>query len=322
MNLVLVDTSNYIYAGSKNLWVNRGFIKDSFVEASAPCGGMAYVLNPLFEHNLDKDVVVYCIDSPPMYKRMIHEKYFQGGYKGNRKAPEKDIILQKKYIPEMLEFIGANVIKAEGYEADDIIASLIHYYKDDFEKIYIHTKDSDLYYLVDEKVEVLPLTKQGNLQNNRYGSKNYSNGKHIKLDNWRESVRKGILCPWNILTLLKILDGESGDNVPAVSNTMGHKIISNISRDEYPSCADNEYLRKRILEITNNDEHVRAVVDLIMPIILPYDAVQLYESDLNITRLMNIAKLCHSGWAQSWNYTNEEECNKFIDTYVTEYVCG
>lgn len=130
MNLHLFDTSEYIYSGSRNLWILRGGMQtdSGYVDASLPCGSLAYVLNTFEEWGGENEVLVHCIDSPPTYKRALHEKYFSGGYKGNRSTPTPEITVQKKMVPEMLEMIGANTVTAPGYEADDIIASIVKYY--------------------------------------------------------------------------------------------------------------------------------------------------------------------------------------------------
>jgi len=176
MNLHLFDTSEYIYSGSRNLWILQGCaeVNGSFADAALPCGSLAYILNTFFEWGGENEVLVYCMDTPPMYKRALHEKFFTGGYKGGRKAPDIEIQVQKPMVDEMLGLIGANVVSVQGYEADDVIASMVKYYKDDFDKIYIHAKDSDLFYLVDEQVEILPLARKG-------AQKNLYNGKHLSL---------------------------------------------------------------------------------------------------------------------------------------------
>lgn len=323
MNLHLFDTSEYIYSGSKNLWILRGGMHtaEGFVDASLPCGSLAYVLNTFEEWGGENEVLVHCIDSPPVYKRALHEKYFFGGYKGNREAPPKEITIQKQMVPEMLNMIGANVVIAPGYEADDIIASLVKYYKSDFDKIYIHAKDSDLFYLVDEKVEILPLAGGFKiLQENYISSKNSYNGRHIYLENWGRSVTKKFDCPRNILTLLKILDGERGDNIPAVSNEIGHIIVDTLDRSDYPRCGDNEFLREHIKTVTNDDERTMAIVDLIQPVILPFKDVELYESELDRTKFMNMAALCKCKYAHSWKYTASEECEAFVNKYLQIYL--
>ena len=323
MNLHLFDTSEYIYSGSRNLWILRGGMQtdSGYVDASLPCGSLAYVLNTFEEWGGENEVLVHCIDSPPTYKRALHEKYFSGGYKGNRSTPTPEITVQKKMVPEMLEMIGANTVTAPGYEADDIIASIVKYYHDDFEKIYIHAADSDLFYLVDEKVEILPLAGGfDSLQKNYSNNKKISPGRHIYLENWTSFVRKGKTCPRNVLTLFKILDGERGDNVPAVSYEMGMKIVDSIPHSEYPLCGDNEYLREKIKIAVNNDEMVMAVTDLIMPVILPFKDVEIFESDLDMTKFMNMAALCKCKYAHSWKYTANEECEAFINKYLQIYL--
>lgn len=318
MNLHLFDTSEYIYSGSRNLWILRGCMQTplGFIDASLPCGSLAYVLNTFFEWQEDDDVLVYCLDSPPKYKRELHEKYFEGGYKGNRQPPPKEIIVQKAMVKEMLNMLQANTVCVEGYEADDIIASMVKYYKDDFDKIYIHAKDSDLFYLVEKTVEIMPLDNPKSGQIKKFSR----NGKHIYLENWREEVKKGILCPWNVLTLFKILDGEKSDNIPAVSSVQGNIIVSNLPRSEYPKCGNNVLLRNYIKDVTNADPRTMAIVDLIQPVILPFEDVEIYETEINTTMLMNFAALCKCKYAHNWEYTKSLECEIFVNKYLNMYI--
>ena len=320
MILRLVDVSEFIYSGSKSAFIDMGLhtTRDGkYEECTLPCGGIGYLLNIFFDWNNEDTVIVFCIDSPPTYKRMLFENHFDGYYKGNRPPAPKEITVQKKIVVDVLEAINANYIIAEGYEADDIIASMVYYYHDDFDKIYIHAKDSDLFYLVDDIVEIMPLS---NSVKNFGGKKFYSNGKHITLDNWNKEVKKGIICPRNILTLYKILDGEPGDNIPAVSYKMGKKIVDNLPKSDYPKCGDNKFLRDYILNVTNNDETVRAIVDLIQPVILPEQSVSLYNEDINKTELMNFATLFKSSHAPSWKATESQVYKDVISKYMNMYL--
>lgn len=326
MNLHLFDTSEYIYSGSRNLWILRGCIQtgDSFVDASLPCGGLAYVLNSFFEWGGDNEVLVYCLDSPPEYKRALYSQFFNGSYKGSRPAPPKEISIQKAMTAEMLEMIGAETVCVQGYEADDVIASLVRYYKDDFDKVYIHTKDSDLFYLVDSTVEIMPLDNPGSgqLQKTLPQQKKFRNGRHIHMGNWGNEVKKGIVCPWNVITLFKILDGEKSDNVPAVPERFGRIIVSNLPKSDYPRCGDNMFLRNYIRTVTNNEPQVMAVTDLIQPVILPFESVEIYEAGMNNTMFMDFAALCRCKYARQWDYTKNPKCEMFVDKYMGMYLEG
>lgn len=320
MNLRLVDTYELLYSGSKDKWIMRGMVKNAegkYVENVLPCGGITYLLNFINEWQTDDDVLVFCVDSPPTYKRMLFENHFEGRYKGNRPPAPKEIKLQKQMVLDVLDAIGANYVVAESYEADDIIASMVHYYHDNFEKIFIHAKDSDLFYLVDEKVEIMPLSKETVKISKT--EKKFRNGKHISLDNWSQSVKKGIICPRNVLTLFKILDGEPGDNIPPVPRELGFTIVNNLPKSDYPKCGDNKFLRDYILDVTNNNETVKAIVDLIQPVILPYSTVELSINDFNNTVYMDFAALCECKWKFNWQYTNNDKCEEIVNKYLRIY---
>lgn len=324
MNLHLFDVSEYTYSGSRNLWILRGCTQtaDGFVDAALPCGSLAYVLNTFFEWGGEAELLVYCLDSPPLYKRRLHERFFKGGYKGGRQTPPKEIIVQKAMVAEMLRMIGVSVVQVPDYEADDIIASIIKYYKEDFSKIYIHAKDSDLFYLVDETVEIMPLDnpKGGCGSGSSTSQKKFRNGKHIYLDNWRDEVKRGISCPWNVLTLFKILDGEPGDNIPQVYKNFGDLIVDNLPKSDYPKCGDNVFLRKYIQTVTNNDARTMAVTDLVQPVILPYKAVEIFEPEVDEAMFMNFAALSKCKYAHNWDYTESTVCEEYVNKHMGRYL--
>ena len=68
------------------------------------------------------------------------------------------------------------VVAHAGYEADDIIYSAVKKYYDRYDKIHIYTGDSDMAFLIDEKVDICPAS---------------SRAKHITRDNYEEIAIRG-----------------------------------------------------------------------------------------------------------------------------------
>lgn len=325
MVLHLFDTSQYIYSGSKDFTISRGIVEDEgkYRPLEIPCGGLAYVLNAFTEWGGSESEMVFCVDKTPTVKRSLFEAKLPGfgRYKGERPVANKDIVLQKQMVGEMLEQIGVNVVCVEGYEADDVIASLVKYYKDSYERIYIHSKDSDLFYLVDKNVEIQPLNVVPNYAI-PFGAKrkNIPNGKHITIDNWEREVTIGNEpCSYDIITLLKMCLGEPSDNIPAVSENMASLIMKNLPKDYYVKCGDNDFVRKYVLDVTNGDEFTKTVLDLIQPVILRYETVELYENELNKDIFRAYAKACSNKYARTWAVREipivEETINKYITIY-------
>ena len=327
MILRLFDVSQYIYAGmNKDNKVVQG-VEDRgglIVPREMPAGGLAFLLEELEHYKNENTTLVCCIDSPPTFKRELYDKEipFGGGYKGNRPAKVPAISIQRKAVYEILKHIGYNTIKVDGYEADDIIASLVKYYKDSYEKIYIHSKDSDLYYLVDTNVECMPIGYK-NLYVGRGDNRSYvrsTGGKHITRSNWSEQVMTGYVVPWNTLTLNKMAKGESGDNIPPVPKETMNKIFKAIPASLAPSCGDNDFLRKLIHEITNSDPTTITIMELIMPLIIRYDSVMLYDEDINTDVLdfymREFGMRNPISTAPTRNSLGEDILNKYINMYM------
>src|SRR5690349_5274549 len=79
-------------------------------------------------------------------------------YKATRQQAPSDLSLQKKQIKEFAEKIGLYQLAKDGYEADDLLASLAIDYKD--HPIVIVTPDKDLRQLVSEHVIIFDPFKQ------------------------------------------------------------------------------------------------------------------------------------------------------------------
>ena len=100
--------------------------------------------------NAGADLVAICIDSPP-YKR----KAIDPEYKAHREKAPEVMHEQLRQTIAALDADGRHVLGAEGYEADDIIATVCaHGTLSEVTEIVIHTSDKDLMQLVDPKGRV------------------------------------------------------------------------------------------------------------------------------------------------------------------------
>jgi DNA polymerase-1 len=76
------------------------------------------------------------------------------GYKGNRPEPPPNLIAQLPYIRRVLEVLNVTVLELQGYEADDLIATLCKKVKDAQCEITVVSGDKDLMQLVGERVRL------------------------------------------------------------------------------------------------------------------------------------------------------------------------
>lgn len=80
-------------------------------------------------------------------------------YKAQRPKTPDLLIQQLPYIKKLVEALGMKVLEVEGYEADDIIATLAVKGLPLFDEIFIVTGDKDMLQLVNEKIKVWRIVK-------------------------------------------------------------------------------------------------------------------------------------------------------------------
>ncbi|MFQ5845028.1 MAG: DNA polymerase I, partial [Planctomycetota bacterium] len=76
-------------------------------------------------------------------------------YKAHRPPPPEDLILQLPYVRRVCEVLRVPVIEKDGFEADDLIATLAEKAKATGHDVIVVTSDKDLFQLVDEHVRIL-----------------------------------------------------------------------------------------------------------------------------------------------------------------------
>lgn len=306
--LHLFDVSQYIHSGVQHLTVGEGLTTiDGVMRAmEMPCAGITNLLNTYLEYQKLKDVsVLFCFDSPPTVKRELHESLFHGeGYKGKRKAKEAHIVVQLEMAYEIFLQIGIPCIKVDSYEADDLIASVVGEYQEAFDRIVIHSRDSDLFYLVTDNVEVAPVLRTG---------------KRINRSNWEDTVITGYSVPYNLLTICKMRDGEQGDNIPAVHVEPMNKILRQLPERRYRECGDNEFLRDYIVDVVGKEDvRTIGIFDLIAPRIL--SGIELYEDESNDRLLTAYAIEMHCSKYRSYCRILDEGVSETLRRYIDKYI--
>ena len=82
-------------------------------------------------------------------KKKLKRSYINPTYKQNRKKHTNDDFGRFKKDAEMLvNLLWLDVLRVSGAEADDVIASIVKQSQDKFEKIYVYSRDKDLYQLL------------------------------------------------------------------------------------------------------------------------------------------------------------------------------
>ncbi len=199
MNLHVVDMSPCVYAGSFNRHsIISGDIHQTvngWRERYIPTGGTSQLFNILAQWMNDGDFA-FVADRQPTIKQEMFPNY-----KCSRTHPA-NISVGKDVAEYILSDCGFTIYYRDGYEADDIIANIVSANHDKYDHIYVHTADSDLYLLVDEKVSIEPTSTQA---------------KRVTFENYSSVVKRGQTTAYNTLVFNKFLHGDPGKDIPSMN---------------------------------------------------------------------------------------------------------
>jgi DNA polymerase-1 len=130
-----------------------------------------------------------------------HKLY--AAYKATREKAPEDLHDQVPLVEELLTALGIRALRADGYEADDIIATLAGICRREKRRCYILSSDKDLLQLVGERAwELRP-------------RKSAAAGPAYELVGPDEVKAEWGVGPGGILDLLSLV-GDSSDNIPGV----------------------------------------------------------------------------------------------------------
>lgn len=76
-------------------------------------------------------------------------------YKEGRTKKEPDFFVQMEELKRLIPNLWFTIYESSFFEADDVIATVVTKHKNDFDEIYIHTNDSDLFQLINEKTYII-----------------------------------------------------------------------------------------------------------------------------------------------------------------------
>ena len=141
-------------------------------------------------------------------KTFRHDMY--PAYKANRQTPPEDLIVQLDAVFELLEALDIPLLKAPGFEADDLIGTAARKFEDVCQ-VYIVTPDKDLAQLVHDGVKIL---KPGKNQN------------ELELFGQKEIAEQFGVAP-ELFTQFLTLTGDTSDNIPGAKG-IGPKTASSL----------------------------------------------------------------------------------------------
>ena len=168
-------------------------------------------------------------------------------YKATRKPMPEELVSQLPLIDKVVEAHGIRTVKQEGFEADDIIATLAREAEKKGFDVYILTTDKDAQQLLSDRIRI------------------YDNRKDRTIDVEALKEEKGI-TPEQIVEMMA-LSGDSSDNVPGVPG-IGPKTAMELIQqygtlEEVLSHVDDIRGKKRQENLRNFADQARLSKDLV-----------------------------------------------------------
>ncbi|MDZ4182573.1 MAG: 5'-3' exonuclease H3TH domain-containing protein, partial [Candidatus Cloacimonadaceae bacterium] len=186
--LYLIDGTALLYR-SHFAFIKNPLINSKGQNTSAIFGVINSFLS-LIENRQAEYLLISFDRKAPTFR---HE--LSAAYKANRPPMPDDLISQLEPVNEFFHRIGMPEISLDGYEADDVLATLAERFKGEFDVMMV-TSDKDYSQLVEERVKVLDPAK------------------NIEIGRDEVFARYGVY-PEQFIDYLAIM-GDSSDNIPGV----------------------------------------------------------------------------------------------------------
>lgn len=200
-DIYLIDGSALIY---RSFYAIRDLRTSAGQLTNAIYGFTAALLKILKDKKPGHMCVFFDLKAPTLR----HDAF--AGYKAQRKPMPDELVAQLPLIKKMTSLLGIKYLEKEGYEADDLIATLTEKLKGENCRIVIVTGDKDIMQVLDENVVIL----------NPDGWKTFS------IDDF---VKKYELSPQKMTDIIG-LAGDASDNIPGVPG-IGEKTALKLLKD-------------------------------------------------------------------------------------------
>ena len=202
-------------------------------------------------------------------------------YKAERKSRPDLLKEQWPHLMPLAEAFGFTNIKVDGYEADDVIASLTKRAREQGIDVMVVSGDRDVYQLVEDGVRVMT-TSRGVTDTKIYDA---------------EGVMERYGVPPELVTDLIGLKGDTSDNIPGVPG-IGDKTAAQLlqefgSLEEVLANVDKISGAKRKENLTNHADDARISKQLataILDIDFELDLDELMGAEMDRSRLREVAR--------------------------------
>ncbi len=200
--LTIIDTFGFFF---RNYYALPRLQSSSGFPTGLLTGFINFIASLNKEH--DTDYILFALDS----KERVVRKEIDENYKANRPPPPPELLKQLPVAIEWIKEMGFEQITCDGYEADDVIASIVDLAKQEGVKVRIVSHDKDLYQLIDDGKVVI-----------------YDPMKKVEIDE-EKCIEKFGVKPSQVVDYLAIV-GDSADNIPGVKG-IGAKGASKLLKE-------------------------------------------------------------------------------------------
>ena len=258
--LFLIDGNSFCYSAFYAIRT----LSNSKGQPTNAVYGFTTMLNKLVKDEAPDMLAVAFDMKAPTFR---HKKFED--YKSHRKPMPDELVSQIPYIKQVVQAYNIPTYEMEGYEADDVLATLAKKAEEKDIDTYIVTGDKDALQLVDSHIKVYSTHKEGLIYD---------------ADKVKEAYGVG---PGGITDIMALM-GDASDNIPGVKG-IGEKtavelikefgsiegLYKNIDKVKSES-------RKKILEENKDSAFLSkelAVVDIDVPIAIDFKELSLKEPD-------------------------------------------
>jgi DNA polymerase-1 len=270
--LILIDGNNIAYRAFYAL--PQTIATSAGIMTNAVYGFTTMVLK-LIEDNKPEYIIAAFDSKAPTFRHELFKEY-----KAQRIKMPDELILQFPLIKEVLETLNIKCIEYEGFEADDIIASLTSKLKDDFGEILVVSGDKDILQLVGGNIKVMAL-KKGMTDTVTYDKEGV--------------IEKLGVTPERIKDLLALM-GDSSDNIPGIKGIGPKSALELLVKFEsiegiYEHLDDlkNDRVRNLLFENKKNAFDSRKLTELVMDLNL--DICELLSKKLQEVNFTEVEKI-------------------------------
>ncbi len=239
-------------------------INSKGLNTSAIFGFVNTLLDILQEHNPSHIAVVFDHKSPSF---RVKEYPL---YKANRQETPEDIQKAEPWIRKIIQALRIPILEAEGYEADDVIATLAKKAQEKGYEVFMVTPDKDFMQVLDQHIAMYKPSRGGDPP------------EIIDVEKFREKY--GLESPRQFIDVLALM-GDSSDNIPGVKG-VGEKTAVKLIR-EFGSL-ENLYanidkvkgkLREKLLQDKENAFLSKKLATILYDAPVPFDPDALVRSE-------------------------------------------